>query len=207
MDNYTFVLRLAGRTIGKDKDGHDKTIWSMIKETRTGKLDTSWIVGSEKNAIIDLLNMVSSDPMQLFTGQESVLLLIPHTDILLHIKEVNEFNNLTVQKHLPDAKDEENLRKAIATYQIYNANINKEQEKISMKRKYLIYDDNFENTGDLDEIAEIVATKLQKMQLDLGKDSLNNLLQTITNKKLSENVRLPLLLELGKLGNLTIALI
>lgn len=76
-----------------------------------------------------------------------------------------------------------------------------------MKRKYLIYDDNFENTGDLDEIAEIVATKLQKMQLDLGKDSLNNLLQTITNKKLSENVRLPLLLELGKLGNLTIALI
>lgn len=76
-----------------------------------------------------------------------------------------------------------------------------------MKRKYLIYDDNFENTGDLDEIAEIVATKLQKMQLDLGKDSLNNLLQTITNKKLSENVRLPLLLGLGKLGNLTIALI
>lgn len=76
-----------------------------------------------------------------------------------------------------------------------------------MKRKYLIYDDNFENTGDLEEIAKIVATKLQKMQLDLGKDSLNNLLNTITNKKLSENVRLPLLLKLGKLGNLTIALI
>lgn len=126
MNNYTFVLRLAGRTIGKDKAGQDKTIWSMIKETRTGKLDTSWIVGNEKDAIIDLLNMVSADPMQLFTGQESVLLLIPHTDILSHIKEVNEFNNLTVQKHLPDAKDEENLRKAIATYQIYNANMNKE---------------------------------------------------------------------------------
>lgn len=31
-----------------------------------------------------------------------------------------------------------------------------------MKQKYLIYNDNFENTGDLDEIAEIVATKLQK---------------------------------------------
>ena len=124
IDNYTFVLRLAGRTIGKDKDGQDKTIWSMIKETRTGKLDTSWIVGSEKDAIIDLLNMVSADPMQLFTGEESILLMIPHTDILLHIKEVNEFNNLTVQKHLPDAKDEENLRKAIATYQIYNANLN-----------------------------------------------------------------------------------
>ena len=76
-----------------------------------------------------------------------------------------------------------------------------------MKQKYLIYGNNFENTGDLNEIAEIVAKKLQKMQLDLGKDSLNNLLQTITNKKLSENVRLPLLLELGKLGNLTIALI
>lgn len=121
MDNYTFVLRLASRTIGKDK-----TIWSMIKETRTGKIDTSWIVGSEKDAIIDLLNMVSSDPMQLFTGQKSVLLLIPHTDILLHIKEVNEFNNLTVQEHVPDAKDEENLRKAIATYQIYNVNVNKE---------------------------------------------------------------------------------
>ena len=126
MNNYTFVLRLAGRTIGEDKDGQDKTIWSMIKETRTGKIDTSWIVGNEEDAIIDLLNMVSADPMQLFTGQESVLLLIPHTDILLHIKEVNEFNNLTVQKHLPDAKDEENLRKAIATYQIYNANMNKE---------------------------------------------------------------------------------
>ena len=98
----------------------------MIKETRTGKLDTSWIVGNEKDAIIDLLNMVSADPMQLFTGQESVLLLIPHTDILLHIKEVNEFNNLTVQKHLSDTKDEENLRKAIATYQIYNTNMNKE---------------------------------------------------------------------------------
>lgn len=119
MNNYTFVLRLAGRTIGKDK-----TIWSMIKETRTGKLDTSWIVGSEKDAIIDLLHMVSADPMQLFTGGESVLLLIPHTDILSYIKEVNEFNNLTVQEHLPDAKDEENLRKAIATYQIYNANLN-----------------------------------------------------------------------------------
>ena len=76
-----------------------------------------------------------------------------------------------------------------------------------MKRKYLIYDNNFENTGDLDEIAKIVAKKLQKIQLDLNKDSLNNLLQIITNKKLSENVRLPLLLELGKLGNLTIALI
>lgn len=126
MDNYTFVLRLAERQIGKNKNGQDKTIWSMIKETRTGKLDTSWIVGSEKDAIIDLLNMVSSDPMQLFTGQESVLLLIPHTDILLHIKEVNEFNNLTVQEHVPDAMDEENLHKAIATYQIYNANVNKE---------------------------------------------------------------------------------
>lgn len=126
MNNYTFVLRLASRKIGKDKDGQDKTIWSMIKETRTGKLDTSWIVGSEKDAIIDLLNMVSADPMQLFTGQESVLLMIPHTDILSHIKEVNEFNNLTVQEHLPDAKDEENLRKAIATYQIYNTNVNKE---------------------------------------------------------------------------------
>lgn len=124
MDNYTFVLRLADKTIGKDKDGQDKTIWSMIKETRTGKLDTSWIVGSEKDAIIDLLNMVSADPMQLFTGQESILLLIPHTEILSHIKEVNEFNNLTVQEHLPDAMDEENLRKAIATYQIYNANLN-----------------------------------------------------------------------------------
>lgn len=76
-----------------------------------------------------------------------------------------------------------------------------------MKRKYLIYDNNFENTGDLDKIAEIVATKLQKIQLDLNKDSLNNLLQIITNKKLSENVRLSLLLELGKLGNLTIVLI
>lgn len=76
-----------------------------------------------------------------------------------------------------------------------------------MKRKYLIYDNNFENTGNLDTIAEIVATKLQKIQLDLNKDSLNNLLQIITNKKLSENVRLPLLLELGKLGNLTIVLI
>lgn len=119
MNNYTFVLRLASRKIGKDKDGQDKTIWSMIKETRTGKLDTSWIVGSEKDAIIDLLSMVSADPMQLFTGQESILLMIPHTDILSHIKEVNEFNNLTVQEHLPDAKDEENLRKAIATYQIY----------------------------------------------------------------------------------------
>lgn len=124
MNNYTFVLRLARRKIGKDKNGQDKTIWSMIKETRTGKLDTSWIAGSEKDAIIDLLNMVSADPMQLFTGQESVLLMIPHTEILLHIKEVNEFNNLTVQEHLPDAKDEENLRKAIATYQIYNTNIN-----------------------------------------------------------------------------------
>lgn len=119
MDNYTFVLRLAERQIGKNKNGQDKTIWSMIKETRTGKLDTSWIVGSEKDAIIDLLNMVSADPMQLFTGQESILLMIPHTEILSHIKEVNEFNNLTVQEHLPDAKDEENLRKAIATYQIY----------------------------------------------------------------------------------------
>ena len=126
MDNYTFILRLAGKTIGKDKDGQDKAIWSLIKEKRTGKLDKSWIVGREKDAIIDLLNMVSVDPMQLFTGEESVLLLIPHTDILSHIKEVNEFNNLTVQKHLPDAKDEENLRRAIATYQIYNANMNKE---------------------------------------------------------------------------------
>lgn len=123
MNKYTFVLRLAGKTIGKDKDGQDKTIWSMIKETHTGKLDTSWIVGSEKDAIIDLLNMVSADPMQLFTGEESVLLLIPHTDILSHIKEVNKFNNLTVQEHLPDAKDEANLRKAIATYQIYIASI------------------------------------------------------------------------------------
>lgn len=120
MDNYTFILRLAGKQIGKDKDGQGKTIWSMIKEKRTGKLDTSWIVGSEKNAIIDLLNMVSADPMQLFTGNESVLLLIPHTDILQHIKEVKEFNNLTAQEHGPDAKDEENLRKAIATYHIYN---------------------------------------------------------------------------------------
>lgn len=125
MNNYTFVLRLAGRKIGKDKDGQNKTIWSMIKETRTGKLDTSWIVGSEKDAIIDLLNMVSADSMQLFTGDESVLLLVPHTDILSHIKKVNEFNNLTVQKHKPDAMDEENLRKAIATYQIYNTNMNK----------------------------------------------------------------------------------
>ena len=73
-----------------------------------------------------------------------------------------------------------------------------------MKQKYLIYNNNFENTGDLDEIA---TTKLQKMQLDLDKDSLNNLLQTITNKKLPENIRLPLLLGLGKLGNLTITLI
>lgn len=120
MSNYTFVLRLAGKIIGKDKDGQDKTIWSMIKETRTGKRDASWIVGSEKDAIIDLLNMVSADPMQLFTGDESVLLLVPHTEILSHIKEVNEFNNLTVQEHLPDAKDEENLRKAIAKYHIYN---------------------------------------------------------------------------------------
>lgn len=126
MNNYTFVLRLAGRNIGKDKDGQDKTIWSLIKEKRTGKLDKSWIVGSEKDAIIDLLNMVSADPMQLFTGEESVLLLIPHIDIVSHIKEVNEFNNLTVQKHKPDAMDEENLRRAIATYQIYNANMNKE---------------------------------------------------------------------------------
>lgn len=63
MNNYTFVLRLAGKTIGKDKDGQDKTIWSLIKEKRTGKLDKSWIVGSEKDAIIDLLNMVSADPM------------------------------------------------------------------------------------------------------------------------------------------------
>ena len=126
MNNYTFVLRLAGRNIGKDKDGQDKTIWSMIKEKDTGKLDKSWIVGSEKDAIIDLLNMVSADPMQLFTGEESVLLLIPHTDILSHIKEANEFDNLTVQEHKPDAKDEENLRKAIATYQIYNANMNEE---------------------------------------------------------------------------------
>lgn len=126
MNNYTFVLRLAGRNIGKDKDGQDKTIWSLIKEKRTGKLDESWIVGSEKDAIIDLLNMVSADPMQLFTGEENVLLLIPHTDILSHIKEVNEFNKLTVQEHKPDAIDEENLRKAIATYQIYNANMNKE---------------------------------------------------------------------------------
>ena len=124
MNNYTFVLRLAGKPIGKDKDGQDKTIWSMIKETHTGKLDKSWIVGNEKDAIIDLLNMVSADPMQLFTGEESVLLLIPHTDIVSYIKEVNEFNNLTVQKHLPDAKDEENLRRAIATYRIYNANMN-----------------------------------------------------------------------------------
>lgn len=126
MSNYIFVLRLAGQSIGKDKDGQEKTIWSMIKETRTGKLDTSWIVGSEKDAIIDLLNMVSADPMQLFTGDESVLLLVPHTEILSHIKEVNEFNNLTVQEHLPDAKDEENLRKAIAKYQIYNTIFNKE---------------------------------------------------------------------------------
>lgn len=126
MNNYTFVLRLAGRNIGKNKDGQDKTIWSMIKEKHTGKLDKSWIVGSEKDAIIDLLNMVSADPMQLFTGEESVLLLIPHTDILSHIKEVNEFDNLTVQEHEPDAKDEENLRKALATYQIYNANMNRE---------------------------------------------------------------------------------
>mgnify|MGYP005785010269 CR=1 FL=1 len=44
------------------------------------------------------------------------MLLIPHTDIVSHIKEVNEFNNLTVQKHKADAKDEANLRKAIATY-------------------------------------------------------------------------------------------
>lgn len=200
MSNYTFVLRLAGQSIGKDRDGQDKTIWSMIKETRTGKLDTSWIVGSEKNAIIDLLNMVSADSMQLFTGDESVLLLIPHTDILSHVKEVNEFNNLTVQEHLPDAKDEANLRNAIATYHIYN----KEQDRNFMKRKYLIYDDHFEKTADLDEIAEIVKQKLQKMQLDFDKDSLNNLLKTITNKKLPENVRLPLLFELGKLGNLTI---
>lgn len=126
MNNYTFVLRLAGRNIGKDTDGKDKTIWSLIKEKRTGKLDKSWIVGSEKDAIIDLLNMVSADPMQLFTGEESVLLLIPHTDIVSHIKEVNEFNKLTVQEHKPDAMDEENLRKALATYQIYNANMNKE---------------------------------------------------------------------------------
>ena len=68
--------------------------------------------------------MVSADPMQLFTGDENVLLLAPHTEILSHIKEVNEFNNLTVQEHLPDAKDEANLRKAIATYQIYCANMN-----------------------------------------------------------------------------------
>lgn len=126
MNNYTFVLRLAGRNIGKDKDGQDKTIWLLIKEKRTGKFDKSWIIGSERDAIIDLLNMVSADPMQLFTGEESVLLLIPHTGILSHIKEVNEFNNLTVQKHEPDAKDVENLHKAIATYQIYNANMNKE---------------------------------------------------------------------------------
>lgn len=126
MNNYTFVLRLAGRNIGKDKDGQDKTIWSLIKEKRTGKLDKSWIIGNEKDAIIDLLNMVSADPMQLFTGEESVLLLIPHTDIVSHIKEVNEFNKLTVQEHMPDAMDEENLRRAIATYQIYNANMSKE---------------------------------------------------------------------------------
>lgn len=136
MDNYTFVLRLAGRKVDKDKNEQDKTIWSMIKETRTGKLGTSWIVGSEKDAIIDLLNMVSADPMQLFTGQESVLLLIPHTDILSHIKEVNEFNNLTVQKYLPDAKDKENLRKAIATYQIYNANLNQKVRKYDINKDF-----------------------------------------------------------------------
>lgn len=73
-----------------------------------------------------------------------------------------------------------------------------------MKRKYLIYDDNFEKTAGLDEIAEIVKKKLQKMKLDFDKDSLNNLLKTIANKKLPENVRLPLLLELAKQGNLTI---
>ena len=73
-----------------------------------------------------------------------------------------------------------------------------------MKRKYLIYNDDFEKTADLDEIAEIVAKTLQKTKLDFDKDSLNNLLKTITNKKLPENVRLPLLLELGKQGNLTI---
>lgn len=200
MSNYTFVLRLAGQSIGKDKDGQEKTIWSMIKETRTGKLDTSWIVGSEKDAIIDLLNMVSADPMQLFTGDESVLMLIPHTEILSHIKEVNEFNNLTVQEHKPDTKDEANLRKAIAKYHIYN----REQDRNLMKQKYLIYDDNFEKTAELNEIAEIVAKKLQKTQLDLDKDSLDNLLKTITNKKLPENVRLPLLFKLGKQGNLTI---
>ena len=138
MNNYTFVLRLAGRPIGRDKDGQNKTIWSMIKETRTGKLDTSWIVDSEKDAIIDLLNMVSADPMQLFTGDESVLLLIPHTDILSYIKEVNEFNNLAVQEHAPDAMDEENLHKAITTYQIYRANMNKEQKRRKNKMAHLI---------------------------------------------------------------------
>lgn len=70
--------------------------------------------------------MVSADPMQLFTGEESVLLLIPHTDIVSHIKEVNEFDNLTVQEYKFDAMDEENLRRAIATYQIYNTNMGKE---------------------------------------------------------------------------------
>ena len=138
MNNYTFVLRLTDRKIGKDKDGQDKTIWSMIKETRTGKLDTSWIVGSEKDAIIDLLSMVSADPMQLFTGDESILLLIPHTDILSHIEEVNEFNNLAVQEHAPDAMDEENLHKAITTYQIYRANMNKEQKRRKNKMAHLI---------------------------------------------------------------------
>lgn len=59
-------------------------------------------------------------------------------------------------------------------------------------------------TADLDEVAEIVKQKLQKTQLDFDKDSLDNLLNTITNKKLPENVRLPLLIELGKQGNLTI---
>lgn len=73
-----------------------------------------------------------------------------------------------------------------------------------MKQKYLIYDDDFEKTANLDEVVEIVKQKLQKTQLDFDKDSLDNLLNTITNKKLPENVRLPLLLELGKQGNLTI---
>lgn len=76
-----------------------------------------------------------------------------------------------------------------------------------MKRKYLIYDDNFEKTADLDEITEIVKKKLQKIQLDFDKDSLNNLLKTIANKNLPETVRLPLLLELGKQGNLMIEVI
>lgn len=118
MSDYT--LKLAGRQIAKDK-----TIWSMIKEKSTGKTDRSWIVGSEKEAVIALLKMATVDPMKPFNEKSSILLLLPNPNIVCHIKEANDFENLAVEKHEPDQEDNDNLTKAIREFQTFNEKVAK----------------------------------------------------------------------------------